>query len=53
MEGRSRSRWGWKERFRPDHYRLRFYPTGNGEFLGDFKQRFVLALIGAGRNSVK
>lgn len=51
MEERSRRRWGWKERLRPDHNELMFYPIGNEEFLGDFKQGFILTLIGAGRNS--
>lgn len=32
---------------------LMFYPSCNGELLGNFEQKFTLALIGADRNSEK
>lgn len=44
--------WSWKERWGSDHSGT-FYPSGNGELIGDFKQEFTLALIVACRNSGK
>lgn len=38
VEGKSRGRWGWKERLWPDHNGLMFYRTGSGEFLGDLSR---------------